>query len=342
MAAARRCEALRPAAATGSRSCSGPRPSEAGRAARRRRCRRGRGRRRLGRGHGCLAARRAARRSAAPTDDAVAGLAGRPARRRRRRSSPGVRRGRSTGRGDLARAAYDGVPGHPVLLGRDHWAGVVGRRRGDRGARDYLAAHDVDLVECGDLATGARRRPPPMTPAVPTPTCDRGRLSAVTSAIGRTAMDLLPPTSPPGSGATGYLVRRRAGDRHLPRRSRCSARCCSRASPAPARPRWPRRSPRAWTCRWSGCSATRASTPRQALYDWDFPRQILHLRALEAGGGASTPRRPRRACTTSASCSRARCWPRCSRPRRCCSSTRSTAPTTSSRRSCSRCSRPGR
>ncbi|GAA1919972.1 MoxR family ATPase [Nocardioides lentus] len=25
----------------------------------------------------------------------------------------------------------------------------------------------------------------------------------------------------------------------------------------------------------------------QALYDWDFPRQILHLRALEAAGGAS-------------------------------------------------------
>jgi MoxR-like ATPase len=25
----------------------------------------------------------------------------------------------------------------------------------------------------------------------------------------------------------------------------------------------------------------------QALYDWDFPRQILHLRALEASGGAS-------------------------------------------------------
>jgi MoxR-like ATPase len=24
----------------------------------------------------------------------------------------------------------------------------------------------------------------------------------------------------------------------------------------------------------------------QALYDWDFPRQILHLRAIEAGGGA--------------------------------------------------------
>ena len=55
----------------------------------------------------------------------------------------------------LARAAYDGVPGHPVLIGRDHWAGVAESATGDRGARDYLAAHDTLLVECGDLATGA-------------------------------------------------------------------------------------------------------------------------------------------------------------------------------------------
>ena len=61
----------------------------------------------------------------------------------------------STGPGVLARAAYDGVPGHPVLIGRDHWVGVVETATGDRGARDYLAAHDVALVECGDLATGA-------------------------------------------------------------------------------------------------------------------------------------------------------------------------------------------
>ena len=59
-----------------------------------------------------------------------------------------------TGPGDLARAAYDGVPGHPVLIGRDHWAGVIEVATGDRGARDYLAAHEVALVECGDLATG--------------------------------------------------------------------------------------------------------------------------------------------------------------------------------------------
>ena len=54
----------------------------------------------------------------------------------------------------LARASYGGRPGHPVLLGRDHWAGVAGTASGDRGARDYLAAHDVRTVECGDLATG--------------------------------------------------------------------------------------------------------------------------------------------------------------------------------------------
>jgi nicotine blue oxidoreductase len=60
----------------------------------------------------------------------------------------------ATGPDVLARAAYDGVPGHPVLIGRDHWAGVVATATGDRGARDYLAAHEVVLVECGDLATG--------------------------------------------------------------------------------------------------------------------------------------------------------------------------------------------
>lgn len=53
----------------------------------------------------------------------------------------------------LARAAYGGRPGHPVLLGRAHWAGVAAAAVGDAGARGYLAARaDVGLVECGDLA----------------------------------------------------------------------------------------------------------------------------------------------------------------------------------------------
>ena len=54
----------------------------------------------------------------------------------------------------LRRATYAGRPGHPVVLGRDHWAAVVEEASGDQGARDYLAAHDVEAVECGDLATG--------------------------------------------------------------------------------------------------------------------------------------------------------------------------------------------
>lgn len=62
-----------------------------------------------------------------------------------------------TGPMGLARAAYDGAPGHPVLLGRDHWPGIIESAAGDRGARDYLAAREVVLVECGDLASGQDR-----------------------------------------------------------------------------------------------------------------------------------------------------------------------------------------
>ncbi|MDQ3157197.1 MAG: nucleotidyltransferase family protein [Actinomycetota bacterium] len=56
--------------------------------------------------------------------------------------------------GVLARASYGKGPGHPVLIGRDHWAGVAAEATGDRGARDYLARHSVIDVECSDLATG--------------------------------------------------------------------------------------------------------------------------------------------------------------------------------------------
>ena len=54
----------------------------------------------------------------------------------------------------LARASYDGKPGHPVLIGRDHWAGVIETAVGDQGARAYLSSREVTLVECSDLASG--------------------------------------------------------------------------------------------------------------------------------------------------------------------------------------------
>lgn len=60
----------------------------------------------------------------------------------------------ATGPTSLARASYAGRPGHPVLLGRDHWPGVIATAVGDQGARAYLSDHEVTLVECGDLASG--------------------------------------------------------------------------------------------------------------------------------------------------------------------------------------------
>ena len=60
----------------------------------------------------------------------------------------------AAGEDSLVRASYAGTPGHPVLLGRAHWAGLLASVSGDRGARDYLAGRDVVAVECGDLATG--------------------------------------------------------------------------------------------------------------------------------------------------------------------------------------------
>jgi len=57
-------------------------------------------------------------------------------------------------RQSLARATFHGRSGHPVLIGADHFAGVIESAGGDRGARDYLAAHPVMAVECGDLAGG--------------------------------------------------------------------------------------------------------------------------------------------------------------------------------------------
>ena len=54
----------------------------------------------------------------------------------------------------LRRATYHGVPGHPALIGRDHWEEVARTAVGEYGARDHFRSHPHELVECGDLATG--------------------------------------------------------------------------------------------------------------------------------------------------------------------------------------------
>lgn len=57
--------------------------------------------------------------------------------------------------GALVQAEYGGRPGHPVLLGRDHWAPLAVELAGDRGAGPYLRAHGATRIACDDLWSGA-------------------------------------------------------------------------------------------------------------------------------------------------------------------------------------------
>jgi len=57
-------------------------------------------------------------------------------------------------RGTLARAHYDGKPGHPVLAGRDHWGDLAATVVGDMGIGDYLETHLTADVDCTGLAGG--------------------------------------------------------------------------------------------------------------------------------------------------------------------------------------------
>ena len=64
----------------------------------------------------------------------------------------GAARGSGSG---LARAIYQGRPGHPVVVARRHLAALGAALDGDQGARAFLGGRDdVIAVECGDLATG--------------------------------------------------------------------------------------------------------------------------------------------------------------------------------------------
>ena len=99
--------------------------------------------------------------------------------------------------------------------------------------------------------------------------------------------------------------------------------------------------------RWTGGELVRLQCyegidATQAVYEWDYSRQLLHLRAVEASGAEvvedelySERFLVKRPLLRARRARPARC-------RRCCSSTRSTGPTTSSRRSCSRSSPTGR
>jgi len=42
-----------------------------------------------------------------------------------------------------------------VVIGREHWDGVIATATGDEGARGYLRGRSVVEVECSDLGDGA-------------------------------------------------------------------------------------------------------------------------------------------------------------------------------------------
>ncbi|WP_433295724.1 nucleotidyltransferase family protein [Actinoplanes sp. CA-030573] len=68
----------------------------------------------------------------------------------------------------LVMGGYGARRGHPVLLGRAHWAGVIESASGDHGARDYLRAHaaEVRVVPVGDVADDLD---------LDVPVCEKGR-----------------------------------------------------------------------------------------------------------------------------------------------------------------------
>jgi nicotine blue oxidoreductase len=58
-------------------------------------------------------------------------------------------------RSGIARATYDGRPGHPIVVARRHWPALLETLYGDEGARRFLLGRpDVVALDCADLATG--------------------------------------------------------------------------------------------------------------------------------------------------------------------------------------------
>jgi CTP:molybdopterin cytidylyltransferase MocA len=57
--------------------------------------------------------------------------------------------------GALRQAVFHGRPGHPVVIGRDHWDALSATLQGDAGARAYLVAHGAEQVDGSDLWDGA-------------------------------------------------------------------------------------------------------------------------------------------------------------------------------------------
>jgi len=56
----------------------------------------------------------------------------------------------------IAMGEFDGRPGHPVKIGREHWPAVIESAQGDVGARNFLRGRtDISHIALGDIAIGS-------------------------------------------------------------------------------------------------------------------------------------------------------------------------------------------
>jgi MoxR-like ATPase/CTP:molybdopterin cytidylyltransferase MocA len=184
----------------------------------------------------------------------------------------------------LVRAAYRGRPGHTVVLGRDHWAGAAGAAEGDQGARDYLATHAAVAVECADLATGHDLDTVPGTTPAGSVPHDFPQSGDASTIVGDDQDMTAPVTSPADLaerlGGTGYLVDDAlatigflALTLHRP--------LLLEGEPGTGKTALAEALAEALDLPLVRLQCYEGIDATQALYDWDFPRQILHLRALE-------------------------------------------------------------
>ena len=175
------------------------------------------------------------------------------------------RRGRRRRR---PRAAIDPVCGMTVAVAS------TARRTCDRRRRRRLVLRHR-------LPRRLRRRPGPVPALTAVEPRRRGRTS---------------PTGCPTSRAARRARRRRLprrpgpGDRAVPRRPAAASRCCWRASRASARPRRPRRWPRVLDTPLIRLQCYEGIDAAEALYEWNYPRQLLGIRLAEARGDAAAPR----------------------------------------------------
>ena len=254
-------------------------------------------------------------------------------RRGARRAGPALRRARAAARRPARRRARRRCARCSPAAATRRWpsaatrtaAGTRSPSRARAVRRPGGAARRQGGVEAARPARRRRRRgarSPGRSRATSTPgrttrRCWR-RSDAVSARRARGAAAESPAVPTSRRSPRGSTRSTTSPTRAWPRRcsSPCASRsrCCSRARPASARPRRPRRWPRRSDTPLIRLQCYEGIDAAEALYEWNYPRQLLRIRLAEAAGdelaeddlfGRRVPRRAARCCRRSST--RARC-----------------------------------